>query len=125
MAEDPRLIVESGFTEEGGMQAAEALLAGDDPPTAIFAVNDMAAVGAYTVAQRQGIRIPDQLAVVGYNDIPLAARLHPPLTTIHIPLQEFGTVSAGLLIDQIEGGTVIPRRVLFAPQLTVRGSTQS
>jgi LacI family transcriptional regulator len=125
MAEDPRLIVESGFTEEGGMQAAETLLAGGDPPTAIFAVNDMAAVGAYTVAQRQGIRIPGQLAVVGYNDVPLAARLHPPLTTVHIPLHEFGTVSAGLLIEQIEDGSVKPRRVLFAPQLSVRGSTQS
>lgn len=121
--EAPGLIVESGLSEEGGMRAMETLLSRGDPPPALFAANDMAAVGAYAVARRSGIRIPYQLAVVGYNDIPLAVRLDPPLTTIHIPLHEFGTTSAALLIEQIETGIISPRQVLFAPQLAVRGST--
>jgi len=121
--EDPRLIVECGLSEEGGVRATETLLERGDRPTALFAANDMAAVGAYAVARRRGIAIPQQLAVVGYNDIPLARRLDPPLTTVHIPLHEFGTVSAGLLIEQIESGAITPRRVLFAPQLATRGST--
>ena len=122
--DDPDLVVESGLMEDGGQRAAESLLGGRDRPTAIFAVNDMAAVGAYTAARRLGIRIPGDLAVVGYNDIPLAGRLDPPLTSIRLPLHEFGTVSAGMLIDQIETGNLTPRRVLFSPELAVRGSTQ-
>ncbi len=120
---DPTLFAEAGFSEEAGASAMEALLALREPPTAVFAVNDMAAAGAYAAARRQGIRIPDELAIVGYNDIPAASRLDPPLTTVHVPLHEVGMVSGGMLIDQIESGTMSSRRVLFAPQLVVRAST--
>ncbi len=121
---DRALIAESGFVEDGGLRAMEKFFDLADPPTAVFAVTDLVAVGAYTAAARHGVRIPDQLAVLGYNDIPLASRISPAMTTVHLPLHEFGTVSAGILIDQIESGTVTPRRVLFSPQLVVRESTR-
>jgi LacI family transcriptional regulator len=121
---DQALSAESGFVEDGGLRAMEKFFDLPDPPTAVFAVTDLVAVGAYTAAARHGVRIPDQLAVVGYNDIPLASRISPAMTTVHLPLHEFGTVSTGILVDQIESGTITPRRVLFSPQLVVRDSTQ-
>ncbi|MDQ6721739.1 MAG: LacI family transcriptional regulator [Candidatus Dormibacteraeota bacterium] len=122
---DPELLVESGFVEEGGTQAMEYLLSLKRPPTAIFAVTDMTAIGAYGVARRRGLRIPEDLAVIGYNDIPLAARLIPGLTTVHVPIHELGTVAARMLLEQIEAGELTPRRVVFTPQLVVRGSTSA
>ena len=120
---DAALIAESGYTEEGGARAAEQLLSMRDRPTAIFAVTDMTAVGACTVARRMGLRIPEDVAVVGYNDIPLASRLVPGLTTVHVPIHEFGAAAARLLMEQIETGEASRRRVIFNPQLVVRGST--
>jgi LacI family transcriptional regulator len=119
----PELLVESGFVEEGGAHATESLLSLTNPPTAIFAATDMAAVGAYAVARRRGLHIPEDLAIVGYNDIPLASRLIPGLTTVHVPIHEFGSVAARMLLEQIEIVELTPRRVVFAPQLVVRGST--
>jgi LacI family transcriptional regulator len=120
---DADLVVESGFVEEGGGQATDRLLSLGDPPSAIFAVTDMTAVGAYGAARKRGLRIPEDLAIVGYNDIPLAGRLIPGLTTVHVPIHEFGSVAARMLLEQIETGMLTPRRVVFAPQLVVRGSS--
>jgi LacI family transcriptional regulator len=120
---DPDLVVESGFVEEGGGQAMDRLLSLSHPPSAIFAVTDMTAVGAYGAARKRGLRIPEDLAIVGYNDIPLAGRLIPGLTTVHVPIHEFGSVAARMLLEQIETGELTPRRVVFAPQLVVRGSS--
>jgi len=123
LSTDPRLVAESGYTEEGGARAAERLLALDDRPTAIFAVTDMTAVGAFGVARRMGMRIPEDVAIVGYNDIPLASRIVPDLTTVHVPIHEFGSVAARLLLEQIQTGEPSQRRVIFIPELIVRGST--
>src|SRR6202022_957218 len=120
---DPHLVIESGYTEEGGARAAERLLALEDRPTALFAVTDMTAVGAFGAARRMGLRIPEDVAIVGYNDIPLATRMAPPLTTVHVPIHEFGSVAAGLLLEQIESGDTLRRRVVFNPELVVREST--
>jgi LacI family transcriptional regulator len=120
---DPRLVVESGYTEDGGARAAERLLALPDRPTAIFAVTDMTAVGAFGVARRMGLRIPEDVAIVGYNDIPLATRIVPALTTVHVPIHDFGAAAARLLLEQIETGEPSRRRVVFNPELIVRGST--
>ncbi|TMD84400.1 MAG: LacI family transcriptional regulator [Chloroflexi bacterium] len=125
IAADPRLVVESGYTEEGGARAAERLLALPDRPTGIFAVTDMTAVGAFGVARRMGLRIPEDVAIVGYNDIPLATRIVPALTTVHVPIHDFGAVAARLLLEQIETGAPSRQRVVFNPQLVVRGSTVS
>jgi LacI family transcriptional regulator, galactose operon repressor len=114
---------ESGFVEDGGRRAMERLLELPEPPTAVFAVTDMVAAGAYGAARRRGLRVPEDLAIVGYNDIPLAARLIPGLTTVHVPIHEFGSAAARLLMEQIDTGHVTPQRVVYAPQLVVRGST--
>src|SRR5207302_4818236 len=78
----PELIAESGFVEEGGARAMARLLSLPKPPTAVFAVTDMVAVGAYGLARSFGLRVPEDVAIVGYNDIPLASRLVPGLTTV-------------------------------------------
>jgi LacI family transcriptional regulator len=69
------------------------------------------------------LRIPEDVAIVGYNDIPLAGRLIPGLTTVHVPIHEFGSAAARLLLEQIDNGQAAPRRVVYTPQLVVRGST--
>jgi LacI family transcriptional regulator len=120
---DPRLIVEGSYTEEAGARATERLLSLPEPPTAIFAVTDMTAVGALIQARRMGRRIPEELAIIGYNDIPLATRLDPALSTMRVPIHEFGTVAARLLLEQIETGDRAVRRLIFNPELVVRGST--
>ena len=120
---DPRLVVEAGYTEEGGALAARRLLSLAEPPTALFAVTDMTALGAISAAQRLGLRIPEDVAIVGYNDIPLAGRISPSLTTMHVPIHEFGSVAVGLLLEQIESDEPALRRVRFAPDLVIREST--
>ncbi len=122
---DPHLVAESGFLEDGGESAAARLFARAYPPTALFAVNDLAALGAYAAARRRGMRIPDDLAVVGYNDIPLARWLAPGLTTMRVPAHPFGTAAAEMLIAQIESSRRELERVVFTPELVVRGSTQA
>ena len=122
---DPELVVESGYLEAPGRQAMERLLALRRPPTAVFAVNDMAAMGAHAAALDRGLRIPQDVAIVGYNDVPLAARLAPPLTTLRVPVREFGRLSAEMLIEQIQSGRSVRRRVVLQPELIVRGSTVS
>ena len=123
LSTDPRLVIESGYTEEGGARAAQQLLSLDDRPTAIFAVTDMTAVGAFGAARRMGLRIPQDVAIVGYNDIPLASRIVPALTTVHVPIHDFGSAAARLLLEQVETGEPSRRRVIFNPELIVRGST--
>jgi len=122
---DPALVAESGYREEGGLRAAMQLL--DRPisqrPTALFAVNDLAALGVYDACRRLQLHIPGDVAVAGFNDIANASKLDPPLTTIQVPVHEMGVVAAGILIDQVESGELSSRRVVFAPQLVVRGST--
>ncbi len=120
---DPSNIEEAGFSEEGGARAMERLLARADPPTGVFAVTDMTAIGACAAARDRGLRIPDDLAVVGYNDIPLASRLVPGLTTMRVPIHDFGTAAATLLLARLDGAPPMPRRVIFTPELVVRGST--
>jgi LacI family transcriptional regulator, galactose operon repressor len=122
MAPDARLVVEAGYTEESGALAARRLLSMPNPPTAVFAVTDMVAIGLAGVARQMGIRVPEDLAIVGYNDIPLTSRMSPRLTTMHVPIHEFGSVAFRLLLEQLEGDSVA-RRVRFTPDLIVREST--
>jgi LacI family transcriptional regulator len=119
---DPTLIVETGFVG-AGVTATHRLLDRRKRPTAVVAVNDVAAVGAYDAAEQLGLRIPADLAISGYNDIPLAARLRPGLTTIHVPAQEIGRAAARMLLEQMVAGRHEPKRMVLPPELIVRGST--
>jgi LacI family transcriptional regulator len=119
---DSTLIVETGFVG-AGVTATHRLLDRRKRPTAVVAVNDVAAVGAYDAAEQLGLRIPADLAITGYNDIPLAARLRPGLTTIHVPAQEIGRAAARMLLEQMVAGRHEPKRMVLPPELIVRGST--
>lgn len=123
IAPEPELVVESGYLEATGRRAMERLLRLRRPPTAVFAVNDMAAMGAHAAILASGLRIPEDVAIVGYNDVPLASRLAPPLTTLRVPVRDFGRLSAEMLIEQIQSGRSVRRRVVLQPELIVRGST--
>jgi len=114
---DPALIVETSLVAGGGVLATHRLLEQRKGPTAVVAV------GAYDAAEQMGLRIPGDLAITGYNDIPLAARLRPGLTTIHVPAQEFGRAAARMLLEQMVAGRHEPKRVVLPPELIVRGST--
>jgi LacI family transcriptional regulator len=115
---DQRLIVAGGLTEAGGQRGMSCLL--DLPvehrPTAVFAANDLAALGAIETARDAGLGVPTDLSVVGYNDIPLAGHLRPGLTTISVPLYEMGRRATELLIDQL---TTSPRTESRVSQLTL------
>ena len=106
---------------EAGEIAGRALLDRADRPTAIFAVNDNTAIGVMAAAHALGLRVPEDLSLVGYNDIPVVSRLPVPLTTVRVP---FGTVAANaleLLQDALAGGA--PRTLVAAPTLIPRRST--
>ncbi|MFW0793321.1 LacI family DNA-binding transcriptional regulator [Gordonia sp. CPCC 205515] len=114
-------IVYTGFDPAGGRAAIEQILASGPVPDAIFATNDFAALGAFGVLRDKGIRVPDDVAVVGYNDTPLAEGGAVPLTTIRSPMHEMGRQSVRLLLEVLGGKT--PESVLLEPELIVRRST--
>ncbi|WP_344201028.1 LacI family DNA-binding transcriptional regulator [Aeromicrobium alkaliterrae] len=111
-------IVHGPFDAAGGRIAAEQLLAAGDVPDAIFATNDFAAIGALGVLRDRGLRVPDDVALVGYNDTPLASEILVPLTTIRSPMHEMGRRGVELLIELIGGGSPAPE--LLEPVLVVR-----
>ena len=96
-------IVEAGYTFESGVAAAERLLRGRNRPTAIFCGNDEMAAGVYRVALRMGLRIPEQLSVVGYDDMPLSASFLPPLSSVRQDWQEGGMLLARKVLALIDG----------------------
>jgi LacI family transcriptional regulator len=119
------LIVDGAYSFESGVACAEALLARRPRPTAIFASNDEMAAGVYKAAYRLKIAIPDELSVIGFDDSPVASRLSPALTTIHLPIRHIARLAASKLIppnacDEAEAESV--SRIL--PHLVVRDSTQ-
>jgi LacI family transcriptional regulator len=113
----------STFSIAEGLRCATELLSLPAPPTAIVAGNDMLALGCYTAAERLGLRCPDDVSVVGFNDMPFMDRLSPPLTTVRIPHYEVGTHAADLLLERVAQPGTPFKTVLLAPQLVVRGST--
>jgi LacI family transcriptional regulator len=143
LAEDGALVVEGDFLAEGGYAAARRLLACQDypaggrgnpqhsaqvsrgtapavRPTAILAANDLMALGALRAAHELGLRVPQDLALAGIDDIPFAALTSPPLTTVRVPVRELGRLGVEMLC---EGRGDAPREVTLPVDLVVRGST--
>ncbi|GAA1897574.1 LacI family DNA-binding transcriptional regulator [Streptomyces sodiiphilus] len=115
------LIEHSLFTLEGGQAAASALLARGC--TAVVCASDMMALGAIRAARRQGLAVPGQFSVIGFDDSPLIAFTDPPLTTIRQPVAAMGQAAVRALLEEI-GGTPAPHsEFVFMPELVVRGST--
>lgn len=116
------MIVEAGYTFDSGLLAMEKLLYARRRPTAIFAGNDEMATGAYVAVRKAGLRIPEDISIVGFDDTPIAARLWPALTTVRLPIREMGRAAAKLLLDQSAGKE--PEELLsFWPEIVVREST--
>ena len=111
------------FTARGGYLAMQTLLKRRPRPTAVFACNDLMAFGALTAAREAGIAVPQQLSIVGFDDIDLAAFSAPPLTTVAQPKQQIGTVAAELLLDRVGNARADNRQMILDPELRVRAST--
>ena len=121
---DPRLIVTAArFSEEDGERCAEELLARAVPFTALVCANDRLAIGAIAALQRNGRSCPASISVTGFNDMPFAARLNPPLTTVRIQHHRAGLEAAEILVDALEGRADRPRHVVLPTEFVVRAST--
>jgi DNA-binding LacI/PurR family transcriptional regulator len=121
---DPSLVVEAPFDLAGGQRAAQTLLQCSERPTAIFAANDVLALGAMQTARQLGLDIPVELSVVGMDDIYAAATAIPPLTTVAKAKYEIGAWATRFILDRINSDAPIaPRRHVIPCRLVVRGST--
>ena len=121
---DPELILlADSFTEPEGARLCGTLLDAGRGMTAIVAANDLIALGCYDAMEERGLTCPDEISVVGFNDMPFVARFSPPMTTVRIPHYQMGVAAAALLLERIEAAEAPPREVLLEPALVVRGST--
>lgn len=119
---DPALVAEGDFFQPTGFSGAQALLDLADPPTAIFAANDDMAFGVIEAAHVRGLRIPEDLSVIGFDDIPHAAFIHPPLTTVRQPLEQMGRVAAETLLHLIDGDKDVLTQVVLPTELMIRNT---
>ena len=119
---DDMLIAVGELTKASGYEAARAFLTWDERPTAIVACNDLMALGAISAAQRLGLRVGRDVAIVGFDDVPLAEHVHPPLTTVRQPIYEIGQRICDMLICVLRDGALDERHVILRPQLVVRES---
>jgi LacI family transcriptional regulator len=120
---DPTLVVPGMFTEDGGYQAGLELFGGRSAPTAVFAANDLSAVGLLEAISESGRRVPDDVSVVGFDDLRLAAYTSPPLTTVRQPAREIGVRATTLLLGLAQGKRPPRLRHLIPPELVLRRST--
>lgn len=120
---DPALIKHGDFLVNSGHDYGHELLSLDDPPTAIFAGSDMQAFGVFEAARQRGLRVPEDLSVVGFDDLPLSSSAWPPLTTVRQPLQEMAALAARMVLAMGRGEGAEARRVELATDLVIREST--
>jgi LacI family transcriptional regulator len=122
---DEKLVLRGDYHAQSGMDITHTILRMDPRPTAIFALNDLMALGALRAAAEAGCSVPTDLAVVGYDDLELSHFTNPPLTTIAQPKTEIGAQAVDLLVDRMSRKDRPPSRVVLPPELIVRRSTQS
>ena len=120
---DASCVVRGDFRDHSGYLAAQKLLKRAIAPTAIFACNDLMAIGAMAAVRDAGLNVPEDVSIVGFDDIHIAGYLNPPLTTIAQPMAELGRVAAELLLQRLQDRTLPPRRVLLHNRLVVRRPT--
>jgi len=120
---DPELVVEATPDPQGGFDGMSRLLSGDDPPSAVFAVNNLVALGAIEAVRGAGLEVPGDVALVCFDDIEFASRLYPFLTALEQPAETFGTLATQVLLERIHGRGSSHEHVVVLPgRLTVRKS---
>lgn len=119
---DPLLVKKGCFSQDDGYRLTLELLNLSLPPTAIFAVDDLMALGAYKAIKEKKLRIPDDIAVVGFNDDPLASVIEPNLTTVRIPIYEMGVAASTMIIDLLQNQEVFPAQKILSSELIIRDS---
>jgi LacI family transcriptional regulator len=119
---DPAYVEEGTWELQSGYPAAKKFLALPEPPTAIYAANDLMALGAIYAIQEQGLRVPEDIAIVGYDDREIACLSRPTITTVTLPVYEMGQTSAHLLLDQLSKGNQVDEPVRIRGKLIVRES---
>jgi LacI family repressor for deo operon, udp, cdd, tsx, nupC, and nupG len=121
--EQDLIVIQGDFSIRSGAEAADALLERTDPPTAIFCFNDEMAMGVMRGARRRGLGIPEDLSVVGFDDIRFAECVDPPLTTIAQPMRAIGEGTVRLLLEILNGSRLTPVSVTLPHTLQIRSST--
>lgn len=118
-------IAHGDFTIEGGMEATGVLLSLETPPTAVFCADDETALGVISAARNMGISCPQDISVVGFDDIEVASHYMPPLTTISQPKPELGRIAIEALLDMLENDSAqqVPSRIILRSELVIREST--
>jgi LacI family transcriptional regulator len=120
---DPAWIVEGDLTQRAGREIGGRLLDLPHPPTAIVACNDLMALGAMSAAQERGLVVGQDVAITGFDDTPWAENAHPPLTTVHQPIYQVGTMVCEMLAKVIRGETVAQQQIILQPSLVIRQSS--
>lgn len=120
IALDEELIVFGDYTLESGYEAMKQLL--PLRPEAVFAASDMMALGAVRAIQEVDLRVPDDIAIIGYDDLPPAIQSHPPLTTVQQPIETLGKMAVEMLLEIINGSNHPPRQVILPNKLVIRAS---
>jgi LacI family transcriptional regulator len=120
---DSNLIIEGDFTETGGYASMQRLL--PFKPDAVFAASDASAIGALRAIRDAGLRVPDDIGVAGFDDMPFAARADPPLTSVRQPISRAGSLAVETLIDLVAHPNSPPRRTILPTELIIRSSCGS
>jgi LacI family transcriptional regulator len=125
ISERPEFIYEGTFFQPDGFTGASTLLDLPDPPTAIFASNDVMAMGVMDAVRNKGLRVPDDVSVIGFDDIPQAALIRPALTTIGQPLEKMGRVATQMLLELLSQSQTKVGRIELPTELIIRESCQA
>jgi LacI family transcriptional regulator len=120
---DPKLIYEGTFNQLDGYTGANRLLDQENPPTAIFASNDVMAMAAMDAVREKGLRVPEDISILGFDDIPQASLVRPALTTVRQPLEQMGRVATQMLLEILHNPNSKPKRIELPTELIIRNST--
>ncbi len=123
LSPEPELIKHGNLSQKDGYELTEELFKTTLRPSAIFAIDDLMAIGAYQVIKNYGLQIPSDIAVVGFNDDPLASIIEPTLTTVKIPIYEMGATAARMIIQLLEESNQHPSQKILSSELIIRESS--
>ncbi|HEX3628020.1 MAG TPA: LacI family DNA-binding transcriptional regulator [Verrucomicrobiae bacterium] len=116
------LVIQSDFRHVGGYKAMKQLLELSKPPRAVMVANNLMTLGALQAIHESGFRVPEEIAIVGFDDLPWASTLRPPLTAMAQPIKELGEIAARTLLERLNNPDQLVRQIILPPQLIVRAS---